>query len=220
MMKPLIIVPQPFNDIAACGGFLARFYDQLIDEYGDDIDIRNRARILYASIASFKGTKFVDQADQVEAIKANSEILGYTWECMYWGRKYRNKFSELSVAEFHNKLRSRIDFYKPTHVFLEDLGRSTFLPENDVDILYVHTLDVIRDFFPNVSLFTFTRNSAMGMLQPFNEYQRMNKVAAWDHYDEVFGIDSIKDWDARRGTFIGKKYAEAFTPLIYKSNLI
>jgi len=228
-MKPLIITPAPGEEVWSCGGFLAAFHNSLksrVKACGGEIDIRDRARVMYGVIAdhSHASRGYVSSQQQVDAVKLSAETLGYTWESMFWGRAYNGKLHTIPPVTLAKKILERINFYKPTDIFIETPVVTGRLVPSDVFVLHNIVLDVIlRPELGHINLYGFRFHNKTGIFKPVSDRSYAYKLAATCAYFDLVrdtrrqkrNIDTIA---RRNGSLINTRRAEVFTPLRVKIN--
>jgi hypothetical protein len=217
-MRPLIISPTLNVEIASCGGMLAKFAGELVErksEEGTIIDVRERARLLYINLRDYVDLrgKHISLNNQVAAIKEASDMLESTWECMYWGRKHAN-LSRIDEDAFREKLKKRINFYKPTHIFFQESSRTN--PSN-VAMVGRHIVDIVRHSSFTITMYTYNPDSIHGLYYPFGEYYQEEKLCAHSAIsnlsDSFDSKETIKTRDSYRGELVGLPRAEVFKPI-------
>lgn len=211
-MKPLFIVSRPGIEIWEAGGFLAKFRDDLIvkkDLEDKEIKPRDRARVVYVTMADYQQPNghYISLDTQRDIIRKQSELLGFTTEVVYWGRKYQDNLRKYT-NELKEKLQNRIAFYRPTSIFMETGYGS------DVNTINELVKDLVCYNMPSVNLFGFTSAGLNGVFSAYGNKQQIFKEKAIRNYeflqDRRGNQTIIRENDNYRGKMINKKYAEVF----------
>jgi len=217
-MRPLIITPTLNQEIAACGGFLATFASGLetnISEVGGEIDVRQQARVMYMNLCDYSdyNGNYVPLKKQVDAIKNMAEISFFTWECVYWGRK-NNNFYRLNYEKFERKIKERINFYNPTHIFVQETDDKIM---SNISMVNRTTINIVRSFSTPVSMYSYSTDYNAGIFYPFTEYHQEEKLAAYSYtatLSDIFNdTERVRTTDNHRGQLVGHKRAEIFKPI-------